>query len=111
MFCRQCGQPIAHGAAHCESCGVATGLAPARGAPPTVYDSRGKSRIAAGILGILLGHIGVHRFYLGYVGIGILQIIVTVCTLGIGGLWGFIEGIIILTGGIQADARGVPLRD
>jgi len=71
-----------------------------------------KSKIVAGILGILLGSFGIHRFYLGYVGIGIAQIVVTVVTFGIGGLWGFIEGILILVGsGITTDAQGRPLSD
>lgn len=69
-----------------------------------------KSKLVAGLLGILLGPWGVHRFYLGYVGTGILQIVVTICTLGIGGLWGFIEGIICLCGGMR-DADGLELHD
>lgn len=73
------------------------------------YDPTLKSRSAAGILGILLGSIGVHRFYLGFVGIGLLQILVTVLTCGLGGLWGFIEGILLLTGSMNSDARGRPL--
>jgi len=97
--------------AYCELCGTATGMATARGGAAGTYHPRAKSRVAAGILGIVLGHIGVHRFYLGFTGIGIVQILVTLGTFGIGGLWGFIEGIIILTGGFATDARGVPLRD
>lgn len=69
-----------------------------------------KSKITAGVLGILLGGLGVHRFYLGYTGIGIAQIVVTIFTLGIGSLWGFIEGILILTGSINKDAKGQPLQ-
>jgi TM2 domain-containing membrane protein YozV len=82
--------------------------------PPAGYssDPAQKSRIAAGILGILLGGLGIHRFYLGYVGIGIVQIVVTIVTFGIGSIWGLIEGILILTGsGITKDAKGRPLRD
>jgi phage FluMu protein Com len=70
-----------------------------------------KSKLAAGLLGIFLGGYGVHRFYLGYVGIGIAQILVTLVTCGIGGLWGFIEGVMILTGSINRDSDGRPLRD
>ena len=71
-----------------------------------------KSKVAAGILGILIGSLGIHRFYLGYTGIGIAQILVTFITCGLGGLWGFIEGILILTGSsITTDANGIPLRD
>jgi len=64
-----------------------------------------KSRVAAGILGILLGWIGVHRFYLGSIGIGICQIVVTLVTFGLGGLWGFVEGIVILAGGEWKDGK------
>jgi TM2 domain-containing membrane protein YozV len=71
-----------------------------------------KSKIVAGILGILLGSLGIHRFYLGYTGIGIAQIAVTILTCGIGAIWGFIEGILILVGsGITTDADGRPLSD
>lgn len=53
-----------------------------------------KSKIAAGILGIFLGGIGVHKFYLGKVGMGILYLLF--CWTGIPALVGFIEGIIYL---------------
>jgi len=65
-----------------------------------------KSKLAAGLLGIFLGGFGVHRFYLGYIGIGIAQIVVTLITFGFGALWGFIEGILILAGSMDKDAHG-----
>lgn len=71
-----------------------------------------KSKMVAGLLGIFLGSFGVHRFYLGYTKIGIIQIVVTIVTCTIGGLWGFIEGILILCGNtITTDAAGRPLKD
>lgn len=71
-----------------------------------------KSRMAAGLLGIFLGGWGVHRFYLGYTSIGVVQIVVTVLTCGVGALWGLIEGIMILANsGITTDAQGRPLRE
>ena len=80
--------------------------------PPRIVAPVAKSKLAAGLLGILLGGWGVHRFYLGYVGIGIAQILVTMCTCGIGALWGFIEGILIISGqSITTDATGRPLQD
>ena len=88
--------------------------APAGRAHHSGVDSSGRplrSKVAAGILGILVGGFGIHRFYLGYVNIGIIQIIVTICTCGIGGLWGFIEGILILVDEIDHDYEGRPLRD
>ena len=69
-----------------------------------------KSHYVAGILGIFLGAIGIHRFYLGYYVIGLLQIIITVVTLGYGVVWGVIDGFLILSGHINKDAKGRPLK-
>jgi TM2 domain-containing membrane protein YozV len=63
----------------------------------------------AGALGVLLGPWGVHRFYLGFVGIGVVQIVVTLVTCGVGGLWGFVEGILCFCGAMR-DIDGLPLR-
>ena len=56
-----------------------------------------EKKVVAGIFGILLGGLGVHKFYLGYTKEGIIQIVISVVTCGIGSLIGFIEGIIYLT--------------
>ncbi len=53
-------------------------------------------KIVAGILGILLGCIGAHKFYLGYTTAGIIHIVATLFC-GVGGIIGLIEGIIYLT--------------
>ena len=68
-----------------------------------------KSKMVAGLLGIFLGAWGVHNFYLGFSSKAVIQIVVSICTCGIGGLWGLIEGIMILTGSINTDADGRPL--
>lgn len=53
-------------------------------------------KILAGVLAILLGVLGVHKFILGYTKEGIIQLILGfVC--GLGGLIGLVEGIIYLT--------------
>ncbi len=83
----------------------------AAAAPAMAVDPTLKSKMAGGLLGIFLGGFGVHRFYLGYTGIGVIQIIVTLVTCGIGAIWGLIEGILILTGSINKDAQGRPLRE
>ncbi|MDB6026038.1 MAG: hypothetical protein JWM68_2261 [Verrucomicrobiales bacterium] len=76
-----------------------------------VYDPR-KSRLVAGLLGVFLGGIGVHRFYLGYTGMGVAQIIVTFATCGFGHFWGLIEGILILcNSSITTDAEGRTLKE
>jgi len=98
-------------AAYCETCGTEPPIAARARRAAAPAHPQAKSRPAAGLLGIFLGHMGIHRFYLGYVGIGILQIVLTICTCGVGGLWGFIEGIVIMAGGVATDAKGIPLRD
>ena len=55
-------------------------------------------KVVAGILGILFGGLGIHKFILGYTTEGIIQILLTVITCGIvGSFIGLIEGIIYLT--------------
>jgi TM2 domain-containing membrane protein YozV len=54
-------------------------------------------KVVAGILGILLGGLGAHKFYLGYTTPGIIQLVVSVVTCGAGGIIGLVEGIIYLT--------------
>lgn len=53
-------------------------------------------KVASGILAILVGSLGIHKFLLGYTTEGIIQIILNVFC-GLGGLIGLIEGIIYLT--------------
>lgn len=63
--------------------------------PPYRPDNK---KVAAGILAILLGGLGVHKFVLGYTTEGILQIVFSIITCGVAGsLIGLIEGIIYLT--------------
>jgi len=84
--------------------------------PPAVYAGPQRSRIVAGIFGILLGWLGVHRFYLGYTTIGVIQLLMgTVLipfTCGVSiiaaAIWGIVEGILCLVGGMR-DADGRPL--
>jgi len=54
-------------------------------------------RVLAGIFALILGGLGIHKFILGYTQEGIIQLIIGVCTCGVGGIIGFIEGIIYLT--------------
>lgn len=54
-------------------------------------------KIVAGICGILLGGFGVHKFILGYTTEGIIQLVITLVTCGIGSIVGLVEGIIYLT--------------
>ncbi|WNH08832.1 TM2 domain-containing protein [Thalassobellus suaedae] len=54
-------------------------------------------KVLAGVLGILFGGLGIHKFVLGYNKEGIILLIATVVTCGIASIIGFIEGIIYLT--------------
>lgn len=76
---------------------------------------QGKSKLIAALLGIFLGPFGAHNFYLGYTTKAVIQLCITFLTCGIGAIvtfiWGIIEGIMILTGSISVDAKGIPLVD
>lgn len=70
-----------------------------------------KSKSTAGILGIVLGCLGVHNFYLGFIKKGVIQLILTCIGLGfISFIWGLIEGIVILASPAPIDAKGIPLK-
>lgn len=116
--CPQCGAPIDPGATECKFCGEKLAAQQVQ-QPQTVYVQKPqpevviqqaapqqvymtginpawpvKSKVAAGILAIFLGGIGVHKFYLGKIGMGILYLLF--CWTGIPACVGFIEGIIYL---------------
>ncbi len=69
-----------------------------------------RNKWVAGLLGVFLGEFGIHRFYLGYTGMGILQIVLTIITFGIAGVWGFVEGFLCFFGAMR-DVDGLPLQD
>ena len=88
--------------------------APATAYPPQpmVNDPR-KSKLAAGLLAILIPGWGIHNFYLGYTGKAIAQLVLTLTCIGaiVSMIWSIVEGIMILTGSIDRDASGIPLKD
>ena len=120
--CPQCGAPIDPGATECKFCGEKVAIQQVNQQmnaqpvyvqqpqpvyvqqPQPVYVQQPqtainpawpvKSKVAAGILAIFFGGLGVHKFYLGKVGMGILYL--CFCWTYIPALVGFIEGIIYL---------------
>lgn len=62
-----------------------------------MFDSQENKKMIAGVLGIVLGSLGIHKFILGYTKEGIIQIVITFVTCGFGSIIGLIEGIIYLT--------------
>ena len=138
MYCRNCGNEMVDNAVVCVKCGVAAGqgmaFCPQCGVqtPPTAtfctncgvalqnvplgYTQR--SKLAAGLLGIFLGGLGIHNFYLGFQNRALVQLLVSLIggllTCGIAAfamaIWGLVEGTLILTDRIQTDAQGYPLK-
>ena len=109
-FCSNCGGELTENQDICLKCGVRVNKT------NTVNnDPNAKSKVAGGLLGIFLGCFGVHNFYLGYTGKAVAQLLITVLSCfvlsAISGIWGLIEGIMILTGSIDKDANGKPLKD
>ncbi|WP_063050524.1 TM2 domain-containing protein [Nocardia arthritidis] len=70
-----------------------------------------KQKLVAGLLQIFLGSFGVGRFYLGYTGLGVAQLVVGILTcFTVGWIWGIVDGVLMLTGKVP-DSNGRPLRD
>ncbi len=86
QFCRSCGRVISNMAQACPFCGAPTRDLPANGSD--------KSRLAALLLCFFVGYFGIHRFYVGKIGTGLLQLV----TLGGLGIWAFVDFILIAMG-------------
>ena len=110
QYCGNCGNEVTPGASVCMNCGCSLTTAAANVDPNTQ-----KSKLVAGLLGIFLGAYGVHNFYLGFTGKAVAQLLISVLscfTLApVSGIWGLIEGIMVLTNKEGKDGKGVPLKD
>lgn len=132
MYCKNCGKKLEDDSRDiCTDCEIEINNGPIKYENNTNYDTGknedskksevyseskpGKSKIAAGIFAIFFGSFGVHNFYLGYNGKAIAQLLITILSFGVfsfvSAIWSFIEGILILTGEINKDANGNPLKD
>lgn len=109
MYCKFCGEQIDDDCVVCPKCGKqvaelkTTSTSSHVGSIDTVIN--GKNKLVAGILAILLGCFGVHHFYLGNTGAGILSIVFF--WTGIPALVGLIQGILILTESDEAFAKRI----
>ena len=81
VFCRGCGKEIHESATNCPHCGAQQGKGQSE-----------KSKVTAGILALLLGGFGIHKFYLGAWGWGIIYIVF---------IWTWLPAIISLVEGIR----------
>lgn len=103
-YCTKCGAQNDDTAQYCANCQASlptVGYQPMQSVNPgqmTDWRAMGADKkLVAGLCGILLGGFGVHKFILGYTTEGIIQIVITLVTCGIGSIVGLIEGIIYLT--------------
>jgi TM2 domain-containing membrane protein YozV len=109
-YCTKCGAINDDTAQYCSNCQavltpVSTGYQPLQSVNPnalTDWKTLGADKkIVAGILAILVGSLGVHKFVLGYTTEGVIMLLVTVLTCGIAGVVmsvvGIVEGIMYLT--------------
>ncbi len=87
-FCSSCGSIIKKAAKFCPHCGARKKIAD----DATISD---KNRLVALLLAIFLGFLGIHRFYVGKIGTGILMLFFSWLTFGI---WPLIDIIIIAVG-------------
>jgi TM2 domain-containing membrane protein YozV len=76
--------------------------------PVTGLPFSDKSKLVAGLLQLLIP-LGIGRMYMGNTGVGVAQLLVTIFTCGIGGIWPFIDGILILAGNPR-DGLGRPMK-
>src|SRR4030095_10020070 len=109
-YCTKCGAINDDLAQFCTTCQVPlstvnTGYQPMQAVHPgTLTDWRalgGDKKILAGILAIVVGSLGIHKFILGYKTEGLIMLLVTVLSCGILGVVmtviGIVEGIMYLT--------------
>lgn len=119
QFCGSCGAKVIQLRRNCPNCGASIESfdqvcshcgyqLPVEVKQPIIQ----KSRVVAGLLGIFLGGMGVHNFYLGYSSKGFIQVCLFfggILTLGLtsfaAALWGFVEGILLLCGSIERDGN------
>lgn len=87
MFCNHCGAEINDDAVVCVKCGRPV----AKSSKPVDFNRSEKDWITTLLLCFFLGGLGIHRFYVGKTGTGILQLI----TFGGCGVWTLIDFIVI----------------
>jgi len=123
-YCSNCGSKIEDSEKFCARCGKKVGNVEDNvytysdnNSQSTINTSGQKSKLIAGLLGIFLGSLGIHNFYLGNTNRGLTQLLVSliggIFTCGVAAIameiWGLVEGIQILTGTINTDSDGNPL--
>ena len=104
MYCYKCGAQIDDEAIVCTSCGCATknyGSSANKRNQVAPNEVSGKSRLVALLLCIFLGWLGVHRFYLGKIGTGVIWLFTGGCF-----FVGALIDLIMIACGKATDAEG-----
>lgn len=106
--CYACASILDARAELCPRCGVRQPPIPAMAPAPqmALVPRTSKNRTTAGVFALLLGGLGIHKFYLGQVGLGILYLVF--CWTMIPSLIAFVEGIILLTMSEESFAQKYP---
>jgi hypothetical protein len=95
VFCVVCGAEMNRGDMFCHACGWDGRISPPPAAPRLVDSNPSEfNRLAALLLCLILGFLGIHRFYVGKVGTGLLWLL----TLGFLGVGQIFDLILIATG-------------
>lgn len=95
VHCHACGEMISETAQFCPHCGAPNAARKGADGSNVADLPYIKSRITGGVLALLLGGLGVHKFYCGDIGLGIVYLLFF--WTAIPAIVGFIEGIIYLT--------------
>ena len=117
MFCKHCGKQIEDDVRFCKYCGGDQEGHSSNASPQTFVPARSspqkrrrngspKSRLIAALLAFFLGWCGAHRYYVGKIGSGIVQLLLCWCL--VGEIWAFVDFIFILCGSFE-DSDGLPL--
>ena len=103
-YCPACGNATDPSSPTCQACGAAT-QAVSQMSPQAVAEAGRREWLSTLLLCFFLGPLGVHRFYTGHTGIGVIQLL----TGGGCGIWYIIDFIFILTGSYR-DAENRALK-
>jgi len=112
-FCSNCGAATTPLTEICMKCGARVAKAGSTTTAAPAGDVSAKSRMVAMLLALFLGQLGIHRFYLGKIGTGVVMLVLTIIgyatvwliigfiPLAVVWVWNLIDFIMILAGSMK----------